>query len=131
MTRTHHTLSNRISICLTTLWLFSGVCGQDSGFLGCYRKYDGLERIRRVHQITVKNCVEACEAENKAFALLGTSECFCSNSKEERDIVENAQCLSCSSNEKEICGGFEAVAYYKTNIEGSFSVISVMSHVLN
>lgn len=111
----HHTLSYCL---LLLLFLFLGTNGDDSGFLGCYRRYEGLERIRRVHQITVKNCVEACEEENKAFALLGAIECFCSNSKEERDIEENAKCSPCPSSESEICGGFEVVAYYKTNVEG-------------
>lgn len=116
----HHTLSSYF-YCLFLLLLIGGISADDNGFLGCYRRYDGLERIRKVHQVNVQNCVEACEEENKPFALLATIECFCSNSKDDRDIEENAKCLPCSASENEICGGFGVVAYYKTNIECKFS----------
>uniref|UniRef100_A0A336LZZ6 CSON012999 protein n=1 Tax=Culicoides sonorensis TaxID=179676 RepID=A0A336LZZ6_CULSO len=115
----HHTLHRNFysTILFLIICPFIQVNCEDPTFIGCYKKYDGLERIRKVHEITVKNCIEACEEEDRAFALLGTIECFCSNSKEERDIEENAKCPSCSLNEEEICGGFETVAYYKTSVE--------------
>ncbi|XP_063699112.1 putative inactive tyrosine-protein kinase Wsck [Culicoides brevitarsis] len=113
--RSHHTLAS--CVILFFFVIRAANAEDDSSFLGCYKKLDGLERIRRVHSLTVQNCVKACEEENKAFALLGSIECFCSNSKEERDVVENARCLSCSYDDAVLCGSFDVVAYYKTPVE--------------
>lgn len=109
-----HTLRNF----LVFLCLFRTIAGDDPAFLGCYQKHAGLELNKKVHVLTVNNCVEACEVENKAFALLASVQCFCSNSKDEQHVVENAKCSLCPADETKMCGGHDIVAYYKTNVEG-------------
>lgn len=75
-----------------------------------------LKQIRRVHELTVDNCVEACREERQTYAALETQICFCSNMLS--DLQEDAKCFACSRRPEEICGGFETVAYYPTGVKG-------------
>lgn len=112
----HHTLILLISLVLVAV-------GTGQTFLGCYKKDNGLERIKRVHDLNIRNCVGACEEDNKAYALLAVVECFCSNTKNERDVEENAKCSPCPRFDNETCGGYSAVAYYKTSVEGEITYL--------
>lgn len=86
-------------------------------YLGCFSRIPAaLKQVRRVHDLTVENCVQACIEEKQEFAALETQICFCGNMLGE--IQEDAKCFACSLIPTERCGGFETVAYYTTGVKG-------------
>lgn len=113
--RHHHTLS-----CMRLFGLLLyGSSLINAEFIGCYEKDErSLQRLNRVHEIRVENCVEACIEEDKVYAALETQICYCTNVKDESKTVENARCYPCSLNSDETCGGFQVVAIYSTGIKG-------------
>lgn len=106
----HHTLLGVL------LFVLSSVHGNE--FIGCYLKDESLQKINRVHEIKVQNCVDACIEEEKVYAALETQICHCTNTKVDSRLVEGARCFPCSINQNETCGGFDVVAIYATGIKG-------------
>lgn len=120
--RHHHThisgIVVQLLLCILAFATIESQVANGNELIGCYEKDDTLLRVNRVHQITVRNCIDACLEEEKSYAALEPAICYCTNIKNDARIVENARCLACPINPDEICGGFDVVAIYGTGIKG-------------
>lgn len=118
LARCHHTLVHKTMFTIMLLFYFCIGFAKGNNLIGCFEKDDALQRINRVHEIKVQNCVEACIEEGKVYAAINTQICYCTNFKDDSHIVEGARCFPCSVNQEETCGGFGVVALYTTGVIG-------------
>lgn len=113
-----HTLAQYFVLLLFSIIFISVTLVQGTDLIGCFENNEHLQRINRVHELKVNNCIKVCIEEEKIYAALETQICYCTNTKDDLVLVENARCFPCSINPDEQCGGFGVVAVYATGIKG-------------